>query len=107
MSDEQRLTYCFDIDGTLCSNTNGDYPSAEPFPDRIEHMNALYDAGHEITLFTARGTTTGIDWRELTENQLRDWGAKYHRLILGKPHADLFVDDKAVHSEAYHWRLDQ
>jgi SAM-dependent methyltransferase len=92
------MIYCFDIDGTLCTNTNGAYESAEPYADVIERVNALHDAGHTIRLFTARGTTTGIDWRELTEGQLRGWGLEYHELIFGKPEADVFVDDKTINS---------
>ena len=97
------LVYCFDIDGTICSNTNGAYLEAEPFPDRIAHLNALYAAGHVIKLFTARGSTTGLDWADVTARQLADWGVNYHELILGKPHADLFIDDKAICSEHYTW----
>ena len=29
------MNYCFDIDGTICTNTNGDYEKAEPLTDRI------------------------------------------------------------------------
>jgi hypothetical protein len=103
MSQPVTKTYCFDIDGTICTNTDGDYESAQPFESRIAHVNSLFAAGNQISLFTARGSTTGIDWRDLTQTQLTAWGVKYHTLIMGKPHADLFVDDKAVHSEAYAW----
>jgi uncharacterized HAD superfamily protein len=96
-------TYCFDIDGTICSNTDGDYASAKPFKSRILHVNALYDAAHTISFFTARGSTTGIDWRALTEEQLAEWGVRYHTLIMGKPHADLFIDDKAIRADDYLW----
>jgi hypothetical protein len=27
--------------------------------------------------------------------QLKKWGLKYHKLIMGKPSYDIFVDDKA------------
>ena len=90
------MIYCFDIDGTLCSNTEGAYESAQPYARIIARANALYDAGHKIILQTARGSTTGIDWRELTENQLREWGVKYHELLFGKPTADVYIDDKAI-----------
>ena len=90
------MIYCFDIDGTLCTNTDGEYEGAEPYPEVIAQVNALYDAGHRIILYTARGSTTRIDWRKLTEKQLWSWGVKYHELFLGKPHADLYVDDKAM-----------
>ena len=33
------MTYVFDIDGTICSLTNGDYKEAEPFYDRIKKIN--------------------------------------------------------------------
>jgi len=90
------MIYCFDIDGTLCTNTDGDYPNAQPFAQVIDHVNRLYDEGHRILLYTARGATTRIDWREMTEKQLKAWGVKYHALFLGKPTADVYIDDKAV-----------
>jgi hypothetical protein len=98
------LTYCFDIDGTLCTNTEGDYLNAEPFADRINHVNTLFECGHTIKLFTARGSTTGIDWYENTVRQLTEWGVSFHELILGKPFADIFVDDRAIHSDTYLWK---
>ena len=97
------MTYCFDIDGTLCTNTNGAYETAEPYQGRIAHLNRLFDAGHTVKLFTARGSTTGIDWRGLTERQMADWGVRYHELILGKPEADVYIDDRATHSDAWNW----
>ena len=38
---------------------------------------------------------------ELTEKQLKDWGCKYHELIMGKPHADFFIDDKGINSDEF------
>ena len=93
--------YCFDIDGTIFSTKGSDYPNSQPIQHRIDRVNELYKQGHEITLFTARGTTTGIDWRELTESQLKQFGVSYHRLILGKPHADLYVDDKGTNDKVF------
>ena len=90
------MTYCFDIDGTICSNTEGRYESAEPNREMIAEVNWLYSEGHTIILHTARGSTTGLDWRDLTERQLEDWGVKYHALQMGKPTADFYVDDKAI-----------
>lgn len=94
-------TYAFDLDGTLCTNTQGDYENAAPFPKRISHVNHLRELGNVILIFTARGATSGRDLRELTEGQLRKWGVKYDRLVLGKPHFDVLIDDKAVSSAAY------
>ena len=88
-------TYCFDIDGTICSNTDGDYENAKPFSSRIELVNKLFHEGHNIVYFTARGSTTGIDWKDFTKNQLKSWGALHHKLILNKPFADYYIDDKS------------
>jgi len=99
------MIYCFDIDGTLCTNTNGEYEKAEPYPDIIARVNALYRSGHRIVLNTARGSTTGMDWRELTQDQLRSWGVTYHELLLGKPAADIYIDDKAMDVRA--WLMSQ
>lgn len=93
--------YCFDIDGTICTNTDGAYERAEPWPHRISEINTLYEQGQVIKMFTARGSSTGIDWRELTERQLSLWGVKYHELILGKPHADIFIDDKGINDAVW------
>ncbi len=89
-------TYCFDIDGTICTNTDGDYEKAEPFISRIEQINKLFRDGNRIIYFTARGSTTGVNWEKLTESQLMSWGALYHDLILGKPYADHYIDDKSI-----------
>ena len=90
------MIYCFDIDGVLCSDTRGEYPKAVSDKVVISKLNSLYDAGNTIILYTARGSTTGIDWRELTEKQLKGWGVKYHNLIMGRPGADVYIDDKCI-----------
>lgn len=100
------MIYCFDIDGTLCTRTDGDYTLAEPFWDRIAVVNALHAAGHVIKLFTARGTTTGIDWRDVTERQMQAWNVRFHVLIMGKPEADIFIDDKAFNADHWHWEAE-
>ena len=95
------MNYCFDIDGTICTNTNGDYEKAKPFIDRIKIVNKLYIEGNKIIMLTARGSTTNLDWTELTKQQLKEWGVKYHELIFGKPEADIFVDDKGISDKIF------
>ena len=93
---------CFDLDGTLCSNTNGKYDQAVPMLDRINQVNWLYDNGSIIRIDSARGTTTGQDWYELTVKQLKEWGVKYHSVRTGvKMQADLYVDDKGFPDEVF------
>ena len=95
------MKYICDIDGTICTNTQGHYDQAEPYMDRIALMNRLYDAGHEVHYWTARGSGSGKDWTELTHQQLRDWGCKYTTLKLGKPSYDVWIDDKAFEAHLF------
>lgn len=91
-----------DIDETICkSPEDRDYSKALPLFDRIEKINRLYDDGNTIVYWTARGTGSGIDWREVTEHQFKDWGVKYHELRFGKPIYDIFIDDKNINSERF------
>ena len=88
--------YCFDIDGTLCTK-NCEYQDAEPYTKVIEHLNSLYDSGNKIIIMTARGACSGKDWTECTQEQMNNWGVKYHELVMNKkPHAHVFIDDRAV-----------
>jgi hypothetical protein len=95
------MTYCFDLDGTICSDTQGDYNAAKPFPEIVASINQLHSEGHHILVFTARGSGTGQDWRGITERQLAAWGVSYDYLYFGKPAADVYVDDKAVNISEY------
>ena len=104
------MKYVIDIDGTICDKPeNSDYDSSYPKRDRIAKINKLYDEGHHITYFTARGMGRYSDnadlakarFYEITELQLRLWGCKYHNLILGKPSADIYIDDKGMNDNEF------
>ena len=89
--------YVFDIDGVIARiEENNDYSKSKPNTEMIAIINKLYEFGNEIILHTARGYVTGIDWREVTEEQLKNWGLKYHELHFGKPNADYYIDDKML-----------
>jgi uncharacterized ubiquitin-like protein YukD len=90
-----------DIDETIC-NYQGErrYDLAVPILENIEKINILYEEGHEITYWTARGSITGINWFDITKTQLDTWGCKYHKLITGqKPAYDLLICDKTKRIE--------
>jgi hypothetical protein len=92
-----------DIDNTICFNNSEqlDYSFAEPYIDRINKINQLYDEGNTIIYWTARGTKTGINWFNITLKQLNDWNCKFHELRMNKPVYDLFIDDKNINSDNY------
>tara|TARA_Y100000356_G_scaffold96308_1_gene81683 strand:- start:158 stop:457 length:300 start_codon:yes stop_codon:yes gene_type:complete len=92
-----------DIDETICFYDGVDrlgYKNAIPNEKNIAKINKLYDEGHEITYWTARGSYSGIDYLELTANQLDEWGCQYHELSVGeKPNYDLLICDKTKRIE--------
>jgi len=97
----EKLTIYVDIDETICFyKGERNYPDAIPNMENIAKINKLYDEGHEITYWTARGSVTKIDWMETTVNQLKKWGCKYHRVSVGlKPAYDLLICDKTKRIE--------
>jgi len=91
-----------DIDETICKTPEDrDYKKAVPIQEHINKINKMYEDGNRIVYWTARGTGSGIDWREVTEKQFLDWGVKYHELRFGKPIYDLFIDDKNINTEVF------
>lgn len=89
-------TWCFDIDGVICDTEGTDYAHAVPRQWVVDGINALKQKGDEVLLYTARGAKSGFDWRALTEQQLMEWGVNYDKLLMNKPAADFYVDDKAL-----------
>ena len=104
------MTYVFDIDGTICHSIDGDYDNATPIQDRIDKINYLHEQGNKIIFQTARGMGRSKNstayahtaFYEFTKNQLRKWGLDYHKLVMGKPSYDLFIDDRAINNEDWY-----
>lgn len=95
MSD--RKVFCFDLDGVIFGLVPDlDYTKAPALVHTVDLVNHLYRSGHYIKLYTARGSATGIDWRDVTERQLADCGLLYHELHFGKPAADYYIDDHFI-----------
>ena len=107
---EEIQSYVFDVDGTICTLTDGDYEKAEPLMDRIEINNKLYDEGKQIIYHTARGmgrycndgSKARPEFYTFTVRQLKSWGVKFHRVILGKPAGDVYIDDKGMKDEHFY-----
>jgi hypothetical protein len=108
--------YCFDLDGTLCTQVDphnyGEdadpqriYELAKPMQSRIDLVNKLYDQGSKIYIDTARGTDIPDkvdEWRSMTEKQLAEWGVKYHVLRCGvKFFAEEYIDDRGHNADTW------
>jgi hydroxymethylpyrimidine pyrophosphatase-like HAD family hydrolase len=82
-------TFLIDIDNTLlesmhesCSQCGKPvYYLYGKDQKEIDLVNAAYDLGHKIIIFTGRG------WNQfdITVEQLKSIGVKYHSLVMGKP----------------------
>lgn len=103
------MRICIDIDGTIAEHA---FPANQPVPENpgsvdwlqisptegaVQNCENLFNEGHTIILFTARPSKD----REITEMWLNKNGFKYHLLIMDKPLADIYIDDKG--HEHYSW----
>lgn len=87
-----------DIDNTIFKTNKMEYDKSIPIVENINKVNKLFDEGHVITMWTARGSLSNKCFFELTYNQLQEFGVKFHELRMGKPPFDLLIDDKAINS---------
>ncbi|MCL2651779.1 MAG: HAD family hydrolase [Candidatus Azobacteroides sp.] len=85
-----------DMDGTICTEEKT-YSRclAKPKEKAVESVNKLYDDGHTIIIYSAR---TWMEY-EMTVAWLKEYGVKYHQLIMGKPIGDYWIDDRAIQFE--------
>jgi len=89
-------TIVVDIDGILTLETYGYgknyYPRRTPNYYNIETLKDYKKRGFKITLYSARYKED----LKMTEGWLKRNKVPYDSLILGKPQADFYVDDKAI-----------
>ena len=98
------MIYAVDIDGTLSEEDENPenwfrYADCVPIQETIDKINELHgeigDTTHTIVLYTARFEED----RMVTQQWLSKHGVKYHRLIMGKFRADIYVDSNAKRPE--------
>lgn len=88
-------TAVIDIDGVICEERpTFERSLAEPLAGARDEVDRLADAGYRIVLHTARSWSE----YEMTERWLHDHGIYYDVLVMGKPVADIVVDDRSVKS---------
>jgi hypothetical protein len=105
------MIYAFDLDDTLCTRSPDleylgpdKYKHCSPVDKMVKKVNRLYDEGHTIYIYTARGmgqfngdlVKVYNNLYVLTLDSLKEWGIKHHGLIMGKLHYDLLIDDKSI-----------
>ncbi len=86
-------TIMVDLDGVLCTEEVFlERPLAEPIEGAREALQKLRAAGYIVVIYTARG------WGEyrVAKHWLDQHGFEYDGLQMGKPVADLWIDDRAI-----------
>lgn len=104
----KKLRLAIDIDNTITHwDDSRDYENFVPDEQMVKVINSLYEKGHEIVLFTARGMGSvgpgriSIDIVPALIKNLDKIGLKYHELITHKPKYDFIVDDKALRPDEF------
>jgi hydroxymethylpyrimidine pyrophosphatase-like HAD family hydrolase len=81
-----------DMDGTICQELSPfDRPLAKPLAGALDGVNKLVAEGHTVVIWTARGW----DQYRVTKKWLDDHGFQYAQILMGKPIANLIIDDRA------------
>ncbi len=86
-------TIMVDLDGVLCTEEAFcDRPLAEPIAGAREALQKLRAAGYIVVIYTARS------WNEyrVAQHWLAEHGFEYDGLHMGKPVADVWIDDRAL-----------
>ncbi len=97
-----------DIDGVISKKVSWNYADSymrnekmlmaiKPNKKVITKINSLYRQGVIIILNTSR---IWKDYR-ITVKWLRKYGVLYHTLIMAKPLADYYIDDKNLNMEEF------
>jgi len=94
------MTFCFDIDQTilLTDYIDGTYVLIGVKESIVDSLIKLKNKGHIIVLHTGR------HWNHLalTQKQLKQVGVPYDSLVMGKPVADFYIDDKGIGPDQFY-----
>ncbi len=108
------LTFCFDIDGTLCpiKKKDEEYIDLIPFKEMVDKLREYKEGGAKIVLFTSRnmnsyGGNIGLinaNTAKVLLKWLDKWEIPYDEVIYGKPwpgHKGFYVDDRTVRPDEF------
>ena len=112
--DNDRLTFIFDIDGTLCpiKGTDEKYEDIVPYSEMIERIREYKAQGARIILYTSRNMNTykgnigliNANTAKVVLEWLEKWDIPYDEIIYGKPwpgHNGFYVDDRTVRPDEF------
>ena len=108
------LTFCFDIDGTLCpiKKKEEEYIDLVPFPEMLAKLREYKEGGAKIVLFTSRNMNSyngnigliNANTAKFLLQWLDKWDIPYDEIIYGKPwpgHHGFYVDDRTIRPDEF------
>jgi len=102
------LTIAIDLDGTISEESYEDYiklgakkyvKSRKPFAGVVATINELYSKQVKIIFYTARDENL----RSLTEQWLKKHNIQHHQLLMNRPKADIYLNDRAFPLNKWIW----
>ena len=108
------VTFCFDIDGTLCPIKKKEerYEDLVPYAQMIDKLREYKKQGAKIILFTSRNMNSyqgnigliNANTAKIILNWLEKWDIPYDEIIYGKPwpgHQGFYVDDRTIRPDEF------
>lgn len=108
------LTFCFDIDGTLCpiKKKDEEYIDLVPYKEMLDKLKEYKEGGAKIVLFTSRNMNSydgnigliNANTAKVLLKWLDKWEIPYDEIIYGKPwpgHKGFYVDDRTVRPDEF------
>ena len=97
-------TLSIDFDDTLCSRS-----SKQPIQGAVEALKQLKSEGYTILISSSRmNPELWGDLVKFREKEIADWmnqySIPYDKIVLYKPSADVYIDDKALRFEG-DWKI--
>lgn len=109
MRERVAQTMVVDVDDTILVTKDRDYDNSTPIVDVIAKLCEAKEAGWHIILFTARGmgrSNGNIESvREEVTQEIESFCSRfdvpYDEIMLGKPWAAMYVDDKGLRPDEF------
>lgn len=104
MKEEAARTMVIDVDDTICVTFDRDYANSRPISYVISKLREAREKGWRIVLHTARGQgRSNGDIESVRDEVIAELTSfcerhdvPYDEIIIGKPWAAMYVDDKAL-----------